>query len=220
MNREAAAGARPARRSTATVRAAAAGRSPLDDARAAYSGVMRSATGIAALLWLGLLIVPVAAERAWKVGTWGPRGEGRVFVIETARDLITVEAAEGTDETALEATEGHRAQFAIESSTVYILDSKKVEHRLTLRSSAAKYATSYSALGGGHYIKSVAPGGTSLTLEDGSRWDVDPRQYFAVAAWQPDDLISIRRSNSDPAFAFEVDNTSQDDGSLANYRVR
>jgi len=67
---------------------------------------------------------------------------------------------------------------------------------------------------------SIRPGGTQLTLEDGSRWDIDPRQYFAVANWQPDDLISIRREESDPDFSFEVDNTTQDDGSLANFRIR
>jgi hypothetical protein len=63
-------------------------------------------------------------------------------------------------------------------------------------------------------------GGKLVTLEDGSQWDIDPRVQFVVADWQPDDLISIRRSTDEPAFAFEIDNTSRDDGALANLRAR
>ena len=62
--------------------------------------------------------------------------------------------------------------------------------------------------------------GVSVTLEDGSRWDIDPRVQFSVADWQPDDLVTLRRSTDDPAYRYEVDNTSRDDGALANYRVR
>ena len=67
-------------------------------------------------------------------------------------------------------------------------------------------------------------GYTALQLGVGSRKPANvakaERQHFAVADWHPDDLIAVRRSTSDPDFAFEVDNTTQDDGAMANYRVR
>ena len=65
------------------------------------------------------------------------------------------------------------------AQTVYVLDAKRAEHALTLLGIADKYSKSYAAVGSGHYIKAVAPGGTQVTLEDGSRWDIDDRQHFA-----------------------------------------
>ena len=175
--------------------------------------------------FLGVVLLCVsvpasAAERAWKTGTWAPRTETGAYVIETARDVITGEAAAGASGPAIAAAPGARVQFAIDGKTLYVLGADKVEHALTLVGSAARYSVTYAALGGGHYVTAVAPGGTSITLEDGSRWDMDPGQHFAVAGWQPDDLIAVRRSTSSPAFAYEVDNTSQDDGALANHRAR
>ena len=160
-----------------------------------------------------------AAERSWKTGVWATTSSGRVYVIEAATEFISGEAPE-TGAAPLSATSGSAVQYAIEQQTLYVLDREKVEHPLRLVGSSPKYSTAYGALGGGHYIKAVSPGGTRVTLEDGSRWDMDPRQHFAVADWQPDDLISVRRSNDDKAFAFEVDNTSRDDGALANHLTR
>jgi hypothetical protein len=111
-------------------------------------------------------------------------------------------------------------QFAIDGQTLYVLDAEKTEHPLSLVSAGAKYSKNYDAIGGGHFIKSVAAGGVQVTLEDGSRWDIEPRRHFAVAGWQPDDLIAMRREAGDADFSFEIDNTSQDDGALANYRIR
>ena len=160
------------------------------------------------------------AGHVWKAGTWAPRTDEGVYVIDTARDVITAEAAAGAGGDALNATPGTRVQFAIDGHTLYVLGADKVEHALTLLGTTAKYSNTYAALGGGHYVTSVARGGTSVTLEDGSRWDMDPAQYFAVAGWQPDDLISVRRAARNPDFDYEVDNTSQDDGAMANHRVR
>ena len=117
-------------------------------------------------------------------------------------------------------TPGTSVQYAIDGRTLYVLDTEKVEHALALVKVDTRYSSNYSAPGSGHYIKAVAPGGISVTLEDGSHWDVDPRTHFSVAAWQPEDLISVRRSHDDPSYAYEIDNTSRDEGSLANYRVR
>ena len=160
---------------------------------------------------------PAAAERAWKSGTWSTADRG-AYAIETSTQVITAESP--GSETTVEATPGTGVQFAIDAQTVYVLDAKRAEHTLKLLGIADKYSKSYAAVGSGHYIKAVAPGGTQVTLEDGSRWDIDSRQHFAVATWHPDDLISIRREEEDPQFAFEIDNTTEDDGALANYRVR
>jgi len=176
--------------------------------------LMRVVPAICVLLVLA--VCATSAQRAWKKGMWGPRDSSDVYTIETATDVISGEPAAGESVTA---TAGTAVQFAIEGQTLYVRDGD-TERRLKLSGSGPKYAKNYAAIGGGHFIKVVAPGGTQLTLEDGSRWDIDPRQYFAVTNWQPDDLISIRREESDPDFSFEVDNTTQDDGSLANFRIR
>jgi hypothetical protein len=175
---------------------------------------MRMLSAICVLL--ALAASATAAERAWRNGTWAQRTSSGAYAIETRTDVITGES--GSGET-LTATSGTAVQFAIEGQTLYIRDGNS-EHSLKLTGSGPKYSKNYTAVGSGHFIKSVAPGGAQVTLEDGSRWDIDSRQYFAVAGWQPDDLISIRREEGDPDFSFEIDNTTQDDGSLANFRVR
>ena len=167
-------------------------------------------------LLLTLVASVAAAERVWRNGTWAPRNSSGAYTIETQTDVITGES--GSGET-LAATAGTAVQFAIEGQTLYIRDGD-TEHSLKLTGSGPKYAKTYASVGSGHFIKAVARGGTQVTLEDGSRWDIDPRQYFAVAGWQADDLIAIRREEGDPDFSFEIDNTTQDDGSLANFRVR
>jgi hypothetical protein len=175
---------------------------------------MRMVSAICVLL--ALVSSVSAAERAWRNGTWAPGTSSGAYVIETRTDVITGES--GSGET-LTATSGTAVQFATEGQTLYIRDGNS-EHALKLTGSGPKYAKNYASVGSGHFIKSVAPGGAQVTLEDGSRWDIDARQHFAVAGWQPDDLISIRREEGDPDFSFEIDNTTQDDGSLANFRVR
>jgi len=175
---------------------------------------MRMVSAICAVLAVAASVT--AAERAWQNGTWAPRSTSGAYTIETRTDVITGES--GIGET-LAATAGTAVQFAIEGQTLYVRDGN-TEHSLKLAGSGPKYAKTYAAVGSGHFIKTVARGGVQVTLEDGSRWDIDPRQYFAVAGWQPDDLISIRREEGDPDFSFEIDNTTQDDGALANFRVR
>ena len=179
---------------------------------------MRFAATICVLLLSTSL--PAVAERDWKTGTWAAESDTRHLTIETATEIVTAEAPASGAASALRATPGSSVQYAIESRTLYVLDAEKVEHALAIVSVAARYSSSYSAPGSGHYLRAVAPGGASVTLEDGSRWDIDPRAHFSVANWQPEDLISVRHSNDDPSYAYEIDNTSQDDGALANYRVR
>ncbi|MFN7982755.1 MAG: hypothetical protein U0Q11_12920 [Vicinamibacterales bacterium] len=159
------------------------------------------------------------AEHTWKPGVWAFPADGRTYVVESATDFITGEVAE-SDTSTITVTVGDAVQYAVEQSTLVLLDGQNREHTLRLVGSARKYSSTYSAAGGGHYIKSVARDGSRVTLEDGSRWDIDARLRFAVAEWAPDDLISIRRSNDEAAFAFEIDNTSRDDGALANHLIR
>ena len=158
-----------------------------------------------------------AAGHTWKTGRWAARGADGSLVVETARDLLNAEPPAGDD---LRASAGTAVQYALEARTLYVLDAEGHERALKLRSVAAKYSDAYTGVGGGHLLKSVAPGGTQVTLEDGSRWDIEETRHFAVAEWQPDDLITVRRDASAPEFAFTVDNTTQDDGAQANYRVR
>ncbi len=159
------------------------------------------------------------AEHTWKPAAWAFPPDGRTYVLESATEFITGEMPEG-DSPAIAVTVGDAVQYDIEQRTLVILDAQKREHSLRLVSSVRKYSPNYDALGGGHYIKAIARDGSRVTLEDGSRWDIDPRLKFLVSGWATDDLISVRRSNDEAAFTFEIDNTSQDDGALANRLTR
>lgn len=160
-----------------------------------------------------------AQERAWRQAIWAAEQPQGLAAIETTADIVTARPSDA-DGTAWIGKPGDPVRYVREGTTLHLLDAENREHTLQVVESAPKYSVEYAAIGGGHYITSVASGGTAVTLEDGSRWDIDPRQHFAVAGWSPDDLITIRRSTDDPAFAFEIDNTTQDDGALANRRVR
>jgi len=104
------------------------------------------------------------------------------------------------------------------AANVRVVDDRTGEHALVLVRQRPKYSSDYPAAGPGHFIKSVVPGGGSIILEDGSRWEIDPMVRFSVTDWETNEMISIRRSIDDPAYAYEIDNTSRDDGALANYR--
>lgn len=168
-----------------------------------------------------LALVPAlrAQERAWLEGAWGSQPTGGRVVVETATEILIAQPEDG-DEATWAGRPDEPVRYRREGTTLRIQDAQHGEHALRIVESRPKYTTEYREIGGGHYIKSVSPGGRSVTLEDGTRWDMDSRQHFAVAGWNPDDLITVRRSTDDPAFAFEIDNTTQDDGALANLRVR
>jgi hypothetical protein len=165
-------------------------------------------------------VVAHAAERAWKTGTWQPRSESRGYVVETERTLVTTAAPSGADDAALAARDGAEVRYVLEKGTIVLRDAHGGEHPLAIVSSAEKYSGEYNAVGGGHLVKTVAADGSRVTLEDGSRWDMDESRRFAIAEWQNDDLIFVRRHPDDPDFAFDLENTTQDDGALANHRVR
>jgi hypothetical protein len=63
----------------------------------------------------------------------------------------------------------------------------------------------------------MALDGLIVTLEDNSVWELDPRSQFFTVEWQPFEGISVRRSDSEQNFNYEIDNTERDDGALARY---
>jgi hypothetical protein len=161
-----------------------------------------------------------AAEREWRTGTWLPHAGIRGYIIETDRMLVTTAEPPDADAAALAPRDGATVQYVIEKDLVVLRDAAGHEHSLSVVTTAQKYSPDYNAVGGGHLVKSVSRDGSRVTLEDGSRWDMDESRRFAVAEWQADDLIFVRRHPDDADFAFDLENTTQDDGALANYRVR
>jgi len=75
----------------------------------------------------------------------------------------------------------------------------------------------YTALGGGHFIRSVSDDGRYVTLEDGSVWEIEPSVRFQTVDWQLQAAVTVRRANADGPFTYELDNTQDDEGALARY---
>jgi hypothetical protein len=169
-----------------------------------------------------------AADREWQSGSWGkaaapaPGAASRTYTIETDRFTLSVQAATREGPVA-GATLGSPVSFAIEKNIVYVRQGQG-ERALRLVKRIEKFK-SYSAPGGGHYIKAVSDDGLTLTLEDGSIWELDPRQQYRTAHWQP--LAGITVSHIDSAslvismmrdvqseFDYFLNNTVEDEGTL------
>jgi len=82
---------------------------------------------------------------------------------------------------------------------------------------AAPAEARYDAPGSGHRLRAVAEDGRYLTLEDGSRWEIHPRDRFRTVDWEPDAGISVRTTRADDGYGYEIVNTTEDDGALARY---
>ncbi len=78
----------------------------------------------------------------------------------------------------------------------------------------------YGGVGSGHFVRAVTEDGQFVTLEDASRWEIEPRDRFRTAEWQADEGVSVRRARTETAFDFELDNTDRDDGAFARYLPR
>jgi hypothetical protein len=76
---------------------------------------------------------------------------------------------------------------------------------------------SYSALGAGHLLRDVSGDGRFVTLEDGSRWEVIPRDQFTSAEWQPTAAMAVRTTRGEDGFQYELVNTNDDEGVLAKF---
>lgn len=171
------------------------------------------------VVMLGFLLAgSVSAQREWHSGTWDAASTGPEYVLEGTNEFITAELMSGT--APIDAAKGTVVQYSIEESALFVRVANGNDRSLRLLKAAPKYSNEYGAIGGGHYIKEVAADGSRVTLEDGSRWDMDPRAHFSVAEWQPDDLIAIRRSSDDPLFPFNVSNTTRDDGAVGKRLAR
>ena len=155
-----------------------------------------------------------AADRKWQSGTWRDSGDARTYVIVADTFRLHLEDVPASESRAMKVAANTIVKFALEDSRIVVLDSRGKEHELRV---VRKVDLNYSAVGSGHFIKAVAAEGQSVTLEDGSVWEIDPRSWFFTADWQAFERISIRRTVPDDGFTYEIDNTDQDDGALARY---
>jgi hypothetical protein len=78
----------------------------------------------------------------------------------------------------------------------------------------------YTALGGGHLLRSVSEDGRYVTLEDGSVWEIEPSVRFQTAEWQPQAPISVRTGRGVDGYTYEVVNTQDDEGAMARFIPR
>jgi hypothetical protein len=149
----------------------------------------------------------------------------RRFVIETDEMRLEMEDTVPVGRRSIEVTVGGMVTFALEKSAVYVRDPdgtehkvrlvKKIERARTLASAALKKA--YPALGGGHVVRAVSDAGRYVTLEDGSRWEIDPWARYLTVEWESSASVTVRpASREDAGFGYELINTSTDDGALAN----
>lgn len=76
-------------------------------------------------------------------------------------------------------------------------------------------ARTYDALGSGHLLRTVSDDGRYVTLEDGSRWEIHPRDRFRTIEWEPDAGVAVRTTRAEDGYGYEIVNTSDDDGALA-----
>ena|SRR5579864_3325405 len=160
---------------------------------------------------------------------FGPPGAGvqmraladvRVFVIETDTLRLELRDTVPINRRSIEARIGAPVTFALEKNTVYVLDENGVEHKLrvtkkTARTEPGPAAQTYSALGSGHLLRQVAPDGRYVVLEDGSTWEIHPRDRFQTADWEQNASIAVRTTRSEDGFGFEIVNTQTDEGALA-----
>lgn len=172
---------------------------------------------LASLMLVALAADSAAAERRWQSGTWRDSGDTRTYVILTETVRLHLEDLPPAEARAMTVAAGSRVGFAIEDSHVFVLDRDGKEHELRL---VRRVDLTYTAVGAGHFIKSVCPEGASVTLEDGSIWELDPRAEFFTARWQPLENIAVRRTEPNRGFTYEIDNIDQDNGAPARYSPR
>jgi hypothetical protein len=161
-----------------------------------------------------------AADRQWQTGKWAqPMVVPRVgtpyrnYAIETDLFRLDLQETIARGRLAITATPGTPVTFAIEEKTIYVRDGD-AERALRLIKRTEKLK-SYSANGGGHYIKALADAGLTITLEDGSIWEIDPRGQYRSSQWQVEQGMSVRPTPEDNGFNYELANTDVDEAVLA-----
>ena len=150
----------------------------------------------------------------------------RIYVIETAEVRLELQDTVPVGRRSLDVTPGAKATFALDKTSVYVREANGTEHRLLLtkripkaRSTSTPTAT-YSALGGGHLVRSVAEDGRFVTLEDGSVWEIEAGAQFKTIQWQAQANITVRTAPGRPGFDYELINTEDDEGAQAKYIPR
>ena len=151
--------------------------------------------------------------------------EVRTFVIETDDMRLELEDTVPINRRSIDFTTGGPVTFAVEKNAVYIRDPNGTEHKLRLvkkteraRGPAAARTPAYTALGGGHIVRAVSADGRYVTLEDGSRWEVAPKDRYQTAEWDVSAAVTVRTlPGEENGFGYELTNTSTDEGAIANY---
>lgn len=149
----------------------------------------------------------------------------RVFVIETDEARYEMKDTVPVNRRSIDVVVGGPVTFAVEKNTVYVRDANGAEHKLRLTKKTAKTgdaagATTYAALGSGHRLREVTDAGRFVLLEDGSRWEVHPRDRFQTTDWEPNASMSVRTTRADDGYRYEIVNTDADEGALARFAPR
>ncbi len=146
----------------------------------------------------------------------------RRLVIDTDAMRFEVEDTVPVGRPSFDLEIGGRVTFAVEKKSVYIRMADASERKLRLirqtarpRAEPARPAA-YSGIGGGHVVRSTADAGRVVTLEDGSRWEILPRDRYQTAEWELSANITVRvLSREEDGFGYELINTSADEGAVA-----
>jgi hypothetical protein len=147
----------------------------------------------------------------------------RVFVIETDTLRLELRDTVPINKRSIDATIGAPVTFALEKNTAYVRDAAGVEHKFRVTKKTAKSppdaptAQRYAALGGGHLLREVTRDGRYITLEDGSTWEIHPRDRFRTVDWDVSDSITVRTTRPEDGFDHEIVDTQVDDGALARF---
>jgi hypothetical protein len=151
----------------------------------------------------------------------------RVFVIETEDTRYEMKDTVPVTRRSVEVQVGGPVTFAVEKNTVYVRDASGAEHKLRLtkkisksESAEAPSNTTYAALGGGHLLREISEHGRFLMLEDGSRWEIHPRDRFQTDDWEPNASLTVRTTRVEDGYGFEIVNTQTDEGALARFVPR
>jgi len=83
---------------------------------------------------------------------------------------------------------------------------------------SASLSSTYVGVGGGHWVSEVSDGGTIVTLEDGSLWEISALDRVDTALWLPTTSITVLESRS-PVGNYKYILINKDDGekALAKY---
>ncbi len=158
------------------------------------------------------------AVRAWQIGKWGVasssgRGNVRAYAIDTDDARYDVQETVASGVAPIKTTVGAPVSFALDndnSNIVYIRENGNAERQFHLVKTTRKLKP-YGAAGPGHFIRAIGDGGGTITLEDGSVWNVDLRTQFKVAEWEALAGITVHATEEDPDFNYILNNADEDD---------